>query len=429
MSAKAAADRGELRDPKLRDRELGDGKLRDVVICQPLRTPIGKYGGAFRDTRPTELGEVVLRGILQRSGLPAEAVTDVIFGQCYPSGEEPALGRVVALDAGLPVETAGMQIDRRCGSSLQAICNAAMQVQTGVSEVVIAGGAETMSQVEFYSVAARWEEEDPGPLLDRLARARVTAGGRNHVVRGGMVETAENVARRYGISRRDQDAFAVESQRRAVAARDGGVFAEEIVPVAVSGPDGERRIVTDDEHPRPGTDLAGLAELKPMLGRQLRDATVTPGNACGQSDGAAACILTTPAAAAQYGLRPVARLLGWSAAGVAPELMGIGPLPATSRVLERLGLTLHDIDLIELNEAFAAQVLAVTREWGFARKDHERLNVHGSGISLGHPVGATGARLTTTLLHALERRGGRLGLVTMCIGGGQGMAAVFERIA
>lgn len=405
-----------------------NGGLRDAVICQPLRTPIGKYGGAFRDMRPAELGEIVLRGILARSGLAADAVTDVIFGQCYPSGEEPALGRVVALQSGLAVETAGMQIDRRCGSSLQAICNAVMQVQTGVSEMVIAGGAETMSQVELYSLSARWEDE-PGQLLDRLVRARVTAGGRDHVVRGGMVETAENVARRYGISREDQDRFAVESQRRAVAARDEGAFAQEIIPVTVSAADGQQRIVTNDEHPRPGTDLAGLAQLKPMMGKQLSDATVTPGNACGQSDGAAACIVTTSEAAARHGLRPVARLLGWSAAGVAPELMGIGPLPATSRVLERLELTLDDIDLIELNEAFAAQVLAVAREWGLQGEDFERMNVYGSGIALGHPVGATGARLTTTLLHALERRGGRLGLVTMCIGGGQGMAAVFERIA
>jgi acetyl-CoA C-acetyltransferase len=402
--------------------------MREAVICQPVRTPIGKYGGALRGVDAAQLGETVVRGLLDRSGLDPGAVTDVIFGQCYPSGEAPALGRIVALQAGLGVETAGMQVDRRCGSSLQAICTAVMQVQTGVSDVVVAGGAERMSQVEFYSVDARWEDE-PGRLLDRLARARVTAGGRDHVVPGGMVETAENVARRYGISREQQDALGLLSQQRAIAAIDSGAFRDEIVPVAVADADGEQRVVTDDEHPRRGATLERLSTLEPIMAGRIDGATVTPGNACGQSDGAAACIVTTPDAAERLGLEPVARLLGWSAAGVAPELMGIGPVPATRRVLDRLGLELDDIDVIELNEAFAAQVLAVAQDWGFADGDFDRLNVRGSGIALGHPVGATGARMLTTLVHVLRERGGQRGLVTMCIGGGQGMAAVVERLA
>ena len=402
--------------------------LREAVICEPVRTPVGGYGGVFRTVAATELAATVIRAVLERTGLPPEAVDDVILGQCYPNGEAPAIGRVAALDAGLPVEVPGWQLDRRCGSGLQAVLTAAMQVQTGVAEVILAGGAESMSQAEFYTVDARWGIRGNGTMLhDRLARGRVTAGGVNHPVPGGMLETAENLRREYRIPRAEQDSFALASHEKAVAAQRAGRFADEIVPVTVSGRHGET-LVDTDEHPRADTSPAKLAALRPVLGRQDPEATVTAGNASGQNDGAAVCVVTYPERAAQLGLRPLARLVSWAVAGVPPHLMGIGPVPATARALERAGRKLADMDLIELNEAFAAQVLACTRAWGFTEPDFARLNVNGSGISLGHPVGATGGRILATMLREMTRRGARYGLETMCIGGGQGLAAVFERI-
>jgi acetyl-CoA C-acetyltransferase len=264
-------------------------------------------------------------------------------------------------------------------------------------------------------------------LTDRLARGRVTAGGVNYPVPGGMLETAENLRREYAIPRQEQDELAVRSHERAVAAQRSGVFAEEIVPVPVADRKAGTRYVDTDEHPRADTTLEALARLRPVRLAQDPEATVTAGNASGQNDGAAACLVTTPDKAAELGLAPLARLVSWSAAGVAPATMGIGPVPATARALDRAGLKLSDMDLIELNEAFAAQVLAVIREWGLAADD-ARVNVHGSGISLGHPVGATGGRILATLLREMRRRGARYGLETMCIGGGQGLAAVFELV-
>jgi acetyl-CoA C-acetyltransferase len=403
--------------------------LREAVICSPVRTPIGRYGGALKNVDVTELGELAVRATLERGGLEGGEVDDVIFGQCYPNGEAPALGRIAGLQAGLPEKVGGFQIDRRCGSSLQAICTAMMQVQTGVSDVVVAGGAESMSQAEVYMLGKDREGVDSPELLDRLARARVTAGGRDHPVPGGMVETAENVAREYGITREEQDALALESQRRAVAATDGGIFDAELVPVPYVDDEGNAQVLSHDEAPRRNTDSAALAKLRPVMGKTREDATVTAGNACGQSDGGAACIVTTRELADSYGLEPFGRIVGWAAAGVPPKLMGIGPVPATERVMKMVGSDVGEMEVIELNEAFAAQVLAVTRDWGFGEADFERMNVHGSGIALGHPVGATGCRLLTTLLYALRRRAASRGLVTMCIGGGQGMAAVVERVA
>ncbi|MEV0132942.1 acetyl-CoA C-acetyltransferase [Dactylosporangium sp. NPDC050688] len=402
--------------------------MHDAVICAPLRTPIGCFGGVLRDVAAAELAATVIRAVLERTGLDPAAVDDVILGQCSPNGEAPAIGRVAALDAGLPETVGGAQVDRRCGSGLQAILTAAMQVQTGASDLVLAGGAESMSQVEHYATGLRWGAGEHVALVDRLARARATAGGRDHPVPGGMVETAENLRRHYGISRAEQDELSLESHRRAVAAQDAGIFAEEIVPVTVPSKKGPQTVDTD-EHPRRDSSLDALARLRPVLGRDDPDATVTAGNSSGQNDGAAVCIVTTPQRAAELGLTPLVRLAGWSLAGVAPEVMGLGPVPATRRVLARAGLTLADIDLVELNEAFAAQVLAVTREWGFTGADFARLNVHGSGIALGHPVGATGARILTTMAYALHRHDARYGLATMCIGGGQGLAALFERVA
>jgi acetyl-CoA C-acetyltransferase len=402
--------------------------MRDVVICEPLRTPVGRYGGVLKDVTAAELAATVIRGLLERTGLAGELVDDVLLGQCYPNGEAPGIGRVAALDAGLPVTTTGLQLDRRCGSGLQAIIYGAMQVQTGVSDVVLAGGVESMSQAEYYTTSMRWgSRAENVTMYDRLARGRVTAGGANHPVPGGMLETAENLRREYGISRTEQDELALRSHQRAVAAQQSGRFDDEIVPVTVSARK-EQTQVAVDEHPRADTTLDRLARLPAIMRDSDPDATVSAGNASGQNDGASITLLTFPEKAAELGLRPLARLRSWAVAGVPPETMGIGPVPATARVLERTGLTLDDMGLIELNEAFAAQVLACTREWKFTDSDFDRFNVNGSGISLGHPVGATGGRILATLLREMHRRGSQFGLETMCIGGGQGLAAVFESV-
>jgi len=342
--------------------------------------------------------------------------------------DAPALGRVVALDAGLPVTAGGLQLDRRCGSGLQAVIYAAMTVATGGADVIIAGGAESMSRAPFYSTEIRWGVKSPNiQLEDGLTRGRVTAGGQHHPVAGGMIETAENLRKEYSISREAQDQLAARSQARAGAAIESGVFAQEIVPVTVKGRKGDT-VVEADEHPRPGTTVEKLSTLRPIMGRTDPDATVTAGNASGQNDGAAACIVASRDAVAKYGLKPIGRMVSWALAGVPPKTMGIGPVPATEKALAKAGLSLSDMDLIELNEAFAAQVLACTQALGLTEEDHQRINVHGSGISLGHPVGATGVRILTTLLREMSRREARYGLETMCIGGGQGLAAVLERV-
>jgi acetyl-CoA acetyltransferase family protein len=402
--------------------------MPDALICEPLRTPVGRFGGMFRDVSVTDLATVVIKAVMDRAEVPAEAVDDVILGQGYANGEAPALGRVAGLDAGLPVDVPGYQLDRRCGSGLQAICEAAMQIQTGVADLIIAGGAESMIQTELYSTELRWGARSGGAMLeDRLVRGRVTAGGTNYPVPGGMIETAENLRREYSIPREEQDALALRSHQLAVAAQQNGTFAEEIVPVEVKDRKNGARTIDRDEHPRADATLESLSGLRPVMGRKDPEATVTAGNASGQNDGAAVCIVTHEARAAELGLTPFARLVGWACAGVPPRTMGIGPVPAVAKVMARAGLSLDDMSLIELNEAFAAQVLAVLRNWDL-HDGLERVNVNGSGISLGHPIGATGARILTTLLRELRRRGGRYGLETMCIGGGQGLAAVFENL-
>ncbi len=400
---------------------------RAAVICEPVRTPIGRYGGMFAPLTAVDLGVAALQGLLARTGVAPEAVEDVIVGHCYPSMEAPAIGRVVALDAGLPVTVPGMQVDRRCGSGLQAVIQACLQVAAGDNDVVVAGGAESMSNAVFHSTDMRWGGARGGVTVhDALARGRTTAGGKHHPVPGGMLETAENLRRQYGIARAEQDELAVRSHQRAVAAQKNGLLAETIIPVTV-GSRGGSDVIDTDEHPRADTSLDKLATLRPILAASDAEATVTAGNSSGQNDAASMCLVTTAEKADELGLTPLVRLVSWAVAGVGPEVMGIGPVPATSAALAKAGLTLADIDLIELNEAFAAQALACTREWGFTAADFDRTNVHGSGISLGHPVGATGGRMLATLARELPRRGGRYGLVTMCIGGGQGLAAVFER--
>ena len=403
--------------------------MRDVVICEPVRTPVGGYGGSLRLVTAAELGAQALRGLVERTGIDPEVIEDVILGHCNANSEAPAIGRVVALDAGLPITVGGMHIDRRCGSGLQSVIQGVLQVGSGANDVLVSGGVESMSNAMFYTLDARWGAARSGMRMhDGLVRARETAGGKHYPVPGGMIETAENLRKEYRISREEQDRLALSSHQRAVTAQRSGVFAEEIIPVTIGSRKGEI-VVDTDEHPRADASLEKLAALRPILGKVDPEATVTAGNASGQNDAAALCLVASRDAAEQHGLAPLVRLVSWAVAGVPPRTMGIGPVPATARALEQAGLTMADIDVIELNEAFAAQALAVMREWKFTEADHERTNVHGSGISLGHPVGATGTRMVGTLARELTRREGRYGLATMCIGGGQGLAAIFERVS
>jgi acetyl-CoA C-acetyltransferase len=402
--------------------------MSDVVICEPIRTPVGRQGGALASLSAVDLASTVLTELVRRTGLGEGDVDDVILGNCYPSGENPAIGRIAALDAGLGTSVAGLQIDRRCGSGLQAVLYAAGQVAGGSASLVVAGGAESMSQVEHYALLRQGVGNGSLELMDRLDRARVTAGGKHHPVPGGMLETAENLRAQYSISREEQDEYAATSQQRAVAAQEAGLFDDELVPVTIPATRRTPETVVDrDEHPRPGTTAESLGKLKAIRRGIDPASTVTAGNASGQNDGAAMCVVTTREEAERRGLRPLLALRSWAVAGVGPEVMGIGPVPSAAAALERAGLTLADMDLIELNEAFASQVLACLREWKIDPSD-ERLNPLGSGISLGHPVGATGARILATMAREAQRRESRYVLETMCIGGGQGLAAVFEAL-
>ena len=402
-------------------------QIRDAFICEPVRTPVGKFGGAYKDISAQFLGAAVVKGMLEKSNLPADAVDDVLFAQCYATMDAPALGRVVALNAGLPISVGGLQLDRRCGSGLQTLIYGILQVATGASNLVVTGGAESMSNAPFYSTKARWGIKTPSlELNDALAQGRVTAGGVNFPVAGGMLETAENVRKDYSISREEQDMFAAESQRRAIAAQQQGLFDDEIIAVTVPGRKGDT-VISTDETPR-ATSVETLAGLRAIRSKVDPESTVTAGNASTQNDGGSACIVASEEMVKQYGLKPFAKLVSWSVAGVEPSRMGLGPVPAVNKALEQAKLSLSDIDLIELNEAFAAQVLGCTKAWGFKASDYDRMNVNGSGISLGHPVGASGGRILATLLREMQRRHARYGVETMCIGGGQGLAAIFERI-
>ncbi|MGV9794552.1 MULTISPECIES: acetyl-CoA C-acetyltransferase [unclassified Gordonia (in: high G+C Gram-positive bacteria)] len=399
----------------------------DIVICSPLRTPVGRMGGALAPLTVTDLATGLLRELSSRTGLGEGDVDDVILGQGYSNGESPAIGRIAALDAGLGIGVPGMQVDRRCGSGLQAILNGASAVATGGARLVVAGGAESMSNVEHYALGLRTGVRQGGiDLMDRLDRGRATAGGNSHPVAGGMIETAENVRARYRIGREEQDELALRSHQRAIAAHEGGRFADELVSVTVPGKRGRPDVVVDrDEHPRADVSAESLAKLRPVRLKVDPDATVTAGNASGQNDGAAMCVVTTRAEADRRGLDPMLALRSWAVTGCEPETMGLGPVSATAAALDRADLTLADLDLIELNEAFAAQVLGVLAEWK-VDADDERLNPNGSGISLGHPIGATGGRILATAAYEARRRDARYVLETMCIGGGQGLAAIFE---
>jgi len=402
-------------------------ELREVVICSPLRTPVGRMGGALAAVPALALAETVLVALLERTGIDPAVVEGVIGSQGYPTMEAPAFGRVAALNAGFPVTTTGYQLDRRCGSGLQAVINAAMEVQTGASDVLIALGAESMSNAPLYTEQGR-RGLPPGGLMlhDALARGRETVGGRNFPTPEGNVGSAETLRREYRIPREAQDALALRSHQRAVAAQESGAFDAELVPVTVPGRRGDV-VVARDEHPRADTTLDALAGLRPILGRDDPEATVTAGNSSGQNDAAAAAIVTTPERAAELGLTPMLRLRSWAVAGNDPRVFGVAPVPAANRALQRAGLGWSDIDVIELNEAFAVQVLACLADWGIDAED-PRLNPRGSGISIGHPIGATGLRMLATLAHELPALDGTLAVETMCIGGGQALAAVFERL-
>jgi len=396
--------------------------MRRVAIVSPLRTPVGKFQGALSSIRAGELGAVILKALVERTKIDPERIDDVVFAQGYANGEAPCIARWAALAADLPLNVPGYQLDRRCGSGLQSVIDAAMMVQTGAADIVIAGGVESMSNVEYYSTDLRTGARAGESVMhDRLARGRVMSQPISRFgVISGMIETAENLAKDYNITREQSDEYAVMSHKRATQAWAENKFADELVPVTVPKKRGETELFTKDEGFRPDASMETLSALKSLE----KGGVVTAGNASQQNDAAAACLVVAEDKLKELKLEPMAWFHSWAAAGCDPSRMGIGPVPAVERLFKRTGLGWKDIDLVELNEAFAPQVLAVLKGWGW--DDRDKLNVNGSGISLGHPIGATGGRILANLVRELHRRDGRYGLETMCIGGGQGLAAIFE---
>ena len=395
---------------------------RAAIVC-PVRTAVGVFGGTLRPVPVEKMAAAVIQAVLQRTGLDPNRIEDVVFAQTYVSGETPCIGRWAGMEANLPIEVPGCQVDRRCGGGLQAVINAAMMIQTGAADVVIAGGVESMSNVEYYTTDVRWGPRAGSVTLhDRLQRGRERS---QPVERfgtiSGMIETAENLAKEYTISREESDAFAVRSHKRAAEAWAAGKFTREVVPIAVPQKKGNPVTFAQDEGIRADASMETLGKLRPII----KEGTVTAGNSSQQNDAASACLVVAEDKLKELKLEPMGYLVGWAAAGCHPATMGIGPVPAVKKLFQKTGLGWDRMDLVELNEAFAAQALAVLKGWGW--NDPDRLNVNGSGISLGHPIGATGGRILATLLHELERRKGRYGLETMCVGSGQGVAAVFER--
>jgi len=396
--------------------------MKRAAIVSPIRTPVGKFLGALSSVTAGDLGAVILRALVERTRIDPEAIDDVIFAQGYGNGEAPCIARWSALAAGLPISTPGYQLDRRCGSGLQAVIDAAMMVQTGAADVVVAGGVESMSNAEYYTTDMRGGARAGSVTLhDRLARGRVMSQPISRFgVISGMIETADNLARDYQISREACDEYAAASHQRAAAAWAAGKFDDETVPVSVPQKKGDPVVFARDEGVRADATAESLGKLKALE----KDGVVTAGNASQQNDAAAACLVVSEDKLAELGLEPMGWFCGWAAAGCEPSRMGIGPVPAVERLFARSGMGWDDIGLVELNEAFAPQVLAVLKGWGW--DDRDRLNVNGSGISLGHPIGATGGRILANLLREMKRRDVRYGLETMCIGGGQGIAAIFE---
>lgn len=408
-------------------------ELRRVAICSPLRMPVGKFLGTLSPLNAGELGAIILKALVERSRVDPERVDDVVFSQGYGNAEAPAIGHWSWLAAGLPLEVPGYQLDRRCGSGLQAVVNAAMMVQTGAADCVVAGGCESMSNVEHYTTdLRRGVRMGDMKLHDRLSRGRLMSQPIERFgVITGMIETAENLAQDYDISREEADAYAVRSHQNAAAAWEAGKFDAQLVPVEVPQRRGDPVTFAKDEGFRADASIESLGALRAIEGKTNPDAIVTAGNASQQNDAAAACLVVAEDKVEELGLEPLLWFTGWSAAGCDPSRMGIGPVPAVERLFARTGMGWDDIDLVELNEAFAPQVLAVLKGWGWSGNDSRRdiLNVNGSGISLGHPIGATGGRILADMAHEMHRREARYGLETMCIGGGQGMAAIFERAA
>jgi acetyl-CoA C-acetyltransferase len=399
--------------------------MRRVAIVEPVRTAVGAFGGTLRPVRAEDLAAAVVKALVERTGIDPARIEDVAFAQSYANSDAPCIGRWAALHAGLPVAVPGSQVDRRCGGGLQAVINAAMCVQTGAADVVVAGGVESMSNIEHYTTTARWGSRSGNQVLyDRLDRGRERSqpSWRFGEI-SGMIETAENLAEAYGIGREEADEYAVRSQRRAAAAWESGAFKDEVVPVEVPQRRGDPLVFDHDEGIRGDSTPESLAGLRTIMS----GGTVTAGNAAQQNDAAAACLVVAEDRLDELGLRPLGWFEGWAAVGCEPAMMGIGPVPAVAKLFDRTGIRFDDLDLIELNEAFAVQVLAVLKGWGRPLDEVEdRLNVNGSGISLGHPIGATGVRILATMLRELDRRKGRLALETMCVGGGQGIAALFR---
>lgn len=404
----------------------GNG-LRRAAIVAPTRTAVGTFGGALKDLPVEDLGGAVVKAVVERSGIDPARIDDVVFAQSYANSEVPCVGRWLALNSGLPIEVPGMQLDRRCGGGLQALITGAMMVQTGGADAVLAGGVESMSRIEYYTTTNRWgARAGTVQLYDRLDRGRERS---QPVWRfgeiSGMIETADNLAADYSISREAADAWAARSQQRAAAAWNEGRFADEVTPLEFPQRKGDPVVFDRDQGVRGESTVETLGKLR-SIGTS---GTVTAGNSSQQNDAAAGMLIVAEDQLDALGLEPIGYLTGWAAAGCEPSHMGIGPVPAVERLARRAGFAsagalLERQDLVELNEAFATQVLAVLEGWQW--RDDERINVNGSGISLGHPIGATGARMVTTMLHELKRRGGGSGLATMCIGGGQGLAATFE---
>jgi 3-oxoadipyl-CoA thiolase len=399
---------------------------RDAVIVDAVRTPIGRHGGALARVRPDDLAATAIEALVKRAGVDVATIDDVILGCANQAGEDNRnVARMALLLAGLPVEVPGQTVNRLCASGLQAIASAAQAIRAGEGDVFIAGGVESMSR-------APWVTLKPEEGFTRAApmSADTTVGWRfvNPRMKTGWTislgETAEEVAKRNKVSREDQDAFALESQQRAARAIAEGTFAAEIIPVRVAAAKGAETVVDKDEHPRPTTTRESLAKMSPAFVKN--GGTVTAGSSSGINDGASAVLVMSAAAAKRAGKQPIARIVTSAAAGVSPEVMGIGPIPAVKKALARAGLAMKDIDLIELNEAFASQAIACMRDLGMPA---DRVNVNGGAIALGHPLGASGARMVTTLVHEMRRRKSRYGLATMCIGVGQGMAMILERVA
>ena len=390
-----------------------------VVIIEGIRTPIGRYGGALKEINSGFLGSHVIKGLLEKAEVLPEIVDEVILGEVRQSTESSNVARVAAIRAGVSVEKPAFTVNRLCASGMQAIASGVQQIQSNQAEVVIAGGTESMSSSAIYLRGARF-----GGDKTYLVDSNSEAGQQPKEIYGedmGMGITAENVAERYGISREDQDAFAIESQKRANTATEEGRFKDEIVPYELNSRKGTI-LFDQDEHPRPETTIEKLAQLKPVF---KKEGTVTAGNACGRNDGASAVLLMSESAAKKQALSPRAAIVDWAAVGVPPEVMGIGPVPAIQKLLKKTNLTIEDIDLFEVNEAFASQALAVQRELDI---DTEKLNVNGGAIALGHPVGSTGSRIVITLMHELQKRSGRYGVASLCVGGGQGMAILIENL-